>query len=309
MLRCTRSINPLPPVPLSMKSALESPAPRVSVLVPLYKTQEIHLRQLIESVLAQTLREFECILYNDSPESGYLGQIVAEYGDARIRYVSGEKNLGISGARNRLIELAAAPYLAIIDHDDVMLPNRLELQTAYLDAHPGVGVVGCYVREIPHNRVVRYPEMDGDVRLALMGGCAVPHTGSMIRSAVLRESGIRYEDEFCPAEDYALWIRLLGYTEFHNIPQVLTQYRVHTKNVSCTQKARMKQSADAVRTLARELHPGLYLRSHALCKRVTYVRLFSLVPLFKIVHKCDHATVYLFDCIPVCTLKSKITWK
>ena len=291
-----------------MHSTLKSSAPRVSVLVPLYKTQEAHLRQLIESVLAQTLHDFEFILLNDSPEAEYLEQIVDEYKDARIRYVCGEKKLGISGARNRLIELAAAPYLAIIDHDDVMLPDRLEVQAAYLDAHPSVGVVGCWVQEIPRNRIVRYPEEDSDVRLALMGVCAVPHTGSMIRKAVLLENSIRYEGEFFPSEDYALWIRLLGYTVFHNISRVLTQYRVHTGSVSYTQKKRMKQCADAVRTLARGLYPGLYLRSHALCKRVTYIRLFSFVPLFKIVHKCEYASVYLFDCVPICTVKSKITW-
>lgn len=289
----------------AMNETVPQSEPKVSVLVPLYKTQEEHLRRMIESVLAQTLREFELILLNDSPEDTRLERIAAEYGDARIRYVCDGRNVGISAARNRLIELASAPYLAVLDHDDIMMPERLQLQVAYLDAHPEVGVVGCHVLEMPRNIVVRYPETDAQIRIALMDGCVVPHTGSVIRRSVLETTGIRYEAEYSPSEDYALWLRLLAHTKFHNIPQPLVKYRVHAANTSHAAADKMRYHSAELWALAQELYPQLYTRSLMLSKRITYIRLFSFIPLFRIVRRYNRATLYLFDYLPLFRIKTK----
>lgn len=119
---------------------------KVSVLVPLYKTQESHLRAAIDSILNQTFGDFELLLLDDSPAGEDLAGIVHSYQDSRIRYVRNEINLGISASRNKLFDLAQGEYLAIMDHDDISLPQRLEKQVAYLDAPPlkwGSWGVGC----------------------------------------------------------------------------------------------------------------------------------------------------------------------
>lgn len=290
-----------------MKENHHTSTPKVSVLIPVYRTPEAYLRQAIESVLGQTLRQFELLILNDSPEDTSLEKIVASYQDPRIRYVCDGKNMGISEARNRLVELATAPYLAIMDHDDIMLPNRLQLQAEYLDAHPEVGVVGCQALHMPKGKITHYPVENDDICMALMYGCVVPHTGSMIRKSVLEQAGLRYEENYSPSEDYALWIRLIKHTRFHNLPEVLVHYRIHADNTSHTRKERMKHQTITLQTLAHELYPQLHAKSLALGKHITYIRLFGVIPLLKIVRRGNRSSAYLFDCILLYSIKRKST--
>ena len=114
--------------------------------MPIWNTQEEHLREAMESILNQTYRDFEFLILNDSPDNTKLDEIVASYADPRIRYARNEKNVGITPSRNKLLQMAQGEYIAIFDHDDISEPQRLERQVAYLDAHPEVGVLGAGVR-------------------------------------------------------------------------------------------------------------------------------------------------------------------
>jgi glycosyltransferase involved in cell wall biosynthesis len=117
--------------------------PAVSVVMPIYNnTQEEFLREAISSILSQTFTDFEFLILNDSPDNTKLDNIVKSFHDKRIRYYKNKKNLGISGSRNKLIELAKGEFLAIFDHDDISLPDRLEKQVEFLNAHPEIGVCG-----------------------------------------------------------------------------------------------------------------------------------------------------------------------
>lgn len=282
---------------------------KVSVLVPLYKTQESHLRAALDSILNQTFRDFELLLLDDSPEGEDRSGIVRSYQDSRIRYVSNETNLGISASRNKLINMAQGEYLAIMDHDDISLPQRLEKQVAYLDTHPEVGVVGCRVRELPSGKIVAWPSEDADIRLRLMYGCVVPHSASMIRRSVLTDNGIRYEAEFSPAEDYALWCRMIPYTKFHNLKEVLFEYRIHAGNVSHCQSAAMDRAGLVVQGMVRAANPRLY-ETYRLCAvRTLVVRLFNVLPLFSVVSRGHRSTLKLFSFIPLLSWKQTLKMK
>ena len=151
--------------------------PKVSVLVPVYKTEPGFLREMVSSVLRQTLRDFELVILDDCPSDSREG-VVREFSDPRIVYAANERNLGITPSRNRLLDMARGEYLAILDHDDVCRADRLEREAAYLDAHPAVGVVGAWTRKVPGDHVMRHPTEDADIRLGMMEGCAVAHTTS-----------------------------------------------------------------------------------------------------------------------------------
>ena len=127
----------------------ETPAPKVSVLVPVYRPREEYLRACIDSILSQTFRDFELLLLDDCPEDRTAEAVIKSYADGRIRYSRNPANLGISASRNLLIDMARGEYLAVMDHDDISLPERLEKETAYLDAHPEVGVVSGRGLKIP----------------------------------------------------------------------------------------------------------------------------------------------------------------
>lgn len=139
----------------------ETPAPKVSVLVPVYRPREEYLRACIDSILSQTFCDFELLLLDDCPEDRTAEAVIKSYADGRIRYSRNPANLGISASRNLLIDMARGEYLAVMDHDDISLPERLEKETAYLDAHPEVGVVSGRVLKIPQikHRIIPKPAM------------------------------------------------------------------------------------------------------------------------------------------------------
>ena len=115
--------------------------PKVSVLMPVYNTKEAYLRTAIESILKQTFTDFEFLIMNDNSTDKNVEKVILSYKDPRISYSKNNKNLGISGARNKLVDMAHGEYLAIMDHDDESLPERFQKQVDFLDAHPDVGVV------------------------------------------------------------------------------------------------------------------------------------------------------------------------
>lgn len=215
--------------------------PAVSVLTPIYNTNHAHLRQCIESILNQTFTDFEFIILNDSPNNTELEKLVRSYDDKRIIYLKNDKNIGISQSRNKLIDVARGKYIAIFDHDDISHPTRLEKQVDFLNNNPYVGVVGTWTHWFGAKDFVRKnPEHDTDIKIRLTDVCAIMHTSAMIRKSVLTENNIKYEEQYTPAEDYRLWGQLMACTEFHNIQEVLVEYRYDEQNTSHRMKTRQE---------------------------------------------------------------------
>ncbi len=253
-------------------------APKISVLMPVYKTNERYLREAIESVLAQTVTDFEFLILDDCPADD-RESIVKSYRDPRIKYVKNERNLGITPSRNKLIDMAKGEYLAVFDHDDVSLPARFEKQVAYLDAHPKCGVVGSFAERFPKTKRLQYPIEDRKIKEYLMFGCAVLHPASMLRRSVL--GALRYEEKFSPAEDYALWCRLMEKTNFHNIPEVLFKYRDHETNTSKLQSQKMARATSLIHSFVRKDHPTLWAHVQKECDFWVFIRLFGLIQIKK----------------------------
>ncbi len=282
--------------------------PKVSVLFPLYKTNETHLRESINSVLNQTFTDFELLLLDDCPQDD-RSAIVAEFDDPRIRYEKNERNMGITPTRNKLISMAKGEYLATMDHDDLCLPERLEKQVAYLDAHPEVGVVSSIYQILGTETIIRHPEHDADIKLNLIAGeCSLLHPASMTRKSVLEEHGIRYEERFSPCEDYALWCDLIPHTRFHNIQEVLFLYRHHEGNTSHNNQERMQKLTISILTQARLNNPVLWqYYQQQYSRTITRCRVLGFLPLLKKVSCANAETVYLFSVIPLWSTKSKVS--
>lgn len=276
--------------------------PKVSVLMPVYKTDEAYLRVAIESILNQTFTDFEFLILDDCPDDD-REKVVKSYDDPRIIYAKNERNLGITPSRNKLIEMAKGEYLAVFDHDDVSLPERLEKQVAYMEANPNVGVCGCRLMRMSNHHISRNPSDNEAIKLALMEVCAVSHSASMIRRSVLMEHHIRYEEKFSPAEDYALFARLIPYTDFHNLDEVLFHYRDHEGNTSHLQSEKMRQTSFAIRAFVQVENPALYREFCLKAKHTTQFRLFG-IPLLKTIRQGYRVKGYLFDCLPIFSIKS-----
>ena len=283
--------------------------PKVSVLMPVYKTDENYLREAIESILSQTFEDFEFLILDDCPEDD-REEIIKSYKDKRIKYYKNEKNLGITPSRNKLIDMAKGEYLAIFDHDDISLPTRLEKQVAYLDEHPECGVVGCKTQRMSNGKQSKNPTNDHEIKLALMRVCALTHPASMIRKSVLINNNIRYEERFSPAEDYALWCRLIPYTKFHNLnDEVLFHYRDHAENTSHLQAKKMEDATFAIWAFVKAENPALYEKFLLKAKRTKRTRLFGFIPFLTTITQASRTKTYLFEKILLSTTKEVMKLK
>lgn len=278
--------------------------PKVSVLVPTYNTREAHLREMIESILGQTFTDFEFIILDDASPDARVREIIKSYDDPRIRFAVNEKNLGISPTRNILMDMARGEYLAVMDHDDICMPERFRLQVEFLDAHPEVGVVGSWIESHPKGKIKEFPESNEIIENMFMYTTGVIHPASMLRKSVLEEHSVRYEEEFSPGEDYALFCRLVGKTRFANIPQVLFRYRSHAGNTHKLQKCAMDMGTLKVRYFVRLDNPVIAMRAESWVIKAHTWKLFRVLPVMKIRQRGNARKTYLlFGIIPIFTWK------
>lgn len=278
--------------------------PKVSVLIPVYNTLEEHLQLCIESILNQSFKDFELIIVNDGSTEPQVERIVKSFDDARIRYYLNDENMGISKTRNYLIDLAQSEYLAIMDHDDFSAPDRLEKQVAFLDTHPEYGVVSARQKTMHSGSISKHPTDDENIRMLMMEGCPMIHSCTMLRKSVLDDHKIRYEEEFTPAEDYALYCRLMSYTKLHNLESILLHYRYHADNTSHRQANRMKRSDVRIKSMMKLEHPLLFEQYSRLVAKVTRVRLFGCIPLLKIISCNFRVKVKLFNIFTILSMRT-----
>lgn len=218
---------------MSRISKKASNAPKVSVLMPIYNTPIPHLRESIESILAQNFEDFEYLILNDSPENTKIDKIIESYSDIRIKYLKNESNVGLEASTNRLIDEARGEYLAIFDHDDISLPERLQREVDFLDANPKYGVVSAQFRLFGlQNFDTGNPLDSKSIKATLLTASCVSHTTAMFRKSVLIDNNIRYEKDYFPAASYRIITRLALVTEVQNLPEVLLRYRMDGNNTS-----------------------------------------------------------------------------
>jgi len=205
--------------------------PKISVLMPVYNCAK-YLRQAIDSILAQTFTNFEFLIIDDGSSDGSV-EIINSYQDPRIRFIRNEHNLGYIPRLNNGIDLAAGEYLARMDADDISLPQRLERQAAFMDAHPEIAACGTWAQDIDADgRVLATNEKPSGEQLGYEFWRPSPlyHPSAMIRLSQLGE--MRYDSAFLFSEDYELWLRLRARYRIDNVPECLLLYRVHEQSVS-----------------------------------------------------------------------------
>ena len=204
----------------------------VSVIMPVYNGAK-YLQEAVESILIQTLPEFELIIIDDnSTDKSRIILEIASQQDARVHLYYNEKNLGLPGTLNRGLELARGEYIARMDQDDISLPGRLEKQVCYLQAHPEVGICGTWA-EIINERageIWRYPSAHYEIYAKMLFANTLVHPSVMMRTSVLHRFALRYDENAIHFEDYDLWSRALPLIQFANIPEALLLYRLHGAN-------------------------------------------------------------------------------
>ena len=179
--------------------------PLVSVVMLTYKRADI-VPQAIDSILAQTFKDFEFIILNDgSPDN--TDEVIKKYvkKDSRIRYYKNDQNRGIAYSRNRAASLAKGKYVAIMDDDDESLPERLQKQVEFMEKHPDVTVVSGQIKESI------WPEISQDSNQLAAGLIQLNNIGNantMYRREFVQEHKITYQNVDY-GEDWYFWLEIL----------------------------------------------------------------------------------------------------
>ncbi len=204
--------------------------PKISVIMPIYNTTPEHLHQAVSSILRQTFTDFEFLILNDSPKNLKLDEIVKSFGDKRIRYIKSEHSLGVADAHNKLLAMAKGKYIAVMDHDDISLADRLARQYAFMEAHKDVGICGTAYRrfgKLLKIKTIKNPEHHDKIQASLLFKCPIHHPSSMIRKKILDDFHICYDNHFISLNDRKLYLDISKHAKLHNLQEVLYKYRMH----------------------------------------------------------------------------------
>ena len=235
------------------QSAAWKGAPRVSIVVPLYCTNETFLREMIGSVQAQSYENWELCLADGSPkeEAVRLEAVVRECAgeDARICYRRLEKNLGIAGNTNAAIAMAHGEWIALLDHDDLLAPDALYETVRLILRGPkddtGVAATGFHKAGAQYDMIYTDEDkvdMDGkthfqphfkpDINIDLLRSNNYITHFTMMRKTLLEKAGM-IREEYDGAQDYDLFLRCVECAEaIGHVPRVLYHWRCHTESTS-----------------------------------------------------------------------------
>jgi len=225
--------------------------PKVTVLMTVYNGER-YLKECIDSVLNQPFKDFEFLVIDDCSMDNSRS-IVKSYKDDRIRLIENKKNLSQVSSLNIGLEHARGEYIARIDADDVMLPNRLERQLNFLNSRTDVALAGSWGDVIDERgdtiAISKLPVRNEEIIVGILIGEFISvHSSVMFRKDIILEVG-KYNEDFSFTEDFKLIIDLLvkGY-KINNIPERLIKYRLHNDRISVRDYApQIKRAHIAIR--------------------------------------------------------------
>jgi len=208
--------------------------PITSIIIPTYNRLHV-LPRAVESVLNQTLKDYEIIVVDDASTDNTKKMLIEKYG-VKIIYIGKRRNEGLSAARNTGIKSSRGKYIAFLDDDDVWLPKKLELQIDLIEKNPSLGLVycGCY-------KVDRDDKVMSEIKPTKKGYifddmlCANYIVGSASAALVKRELLVNtgyFDENLTSLEDWDLWIRISKFHEIDYVDQPLVKYKMHDYNMS-----------------------------------------------------------------------------
>ncbi len=218
----------------------------VSILLAVYNG-ETYLKEAIDSLLAQSFKDFELIVVDDGSTDG-TATILAAYTDTRLRVLTAEKNAGLIASLNWGVSVARGKYLARLDADDVAMPDRLENQVRYLDQHPEVALLGTGALLIDSAGKALYPtyyqQSIAAIPTHLLFRNVFIHSSIMVKTEVLRR--FPFDPTYYLAEDYIVWVQIAEMYQVVALQDAWVQHRIHENNITTVKQVQHLQTVHKI---------------------------------------------------------------
>lgn len=245
--------------------------PKLSVVLPVYREPLSYVESSVDSLRAQTFKDFECVVVLDDatnkPLKAYFTRLKAK--DKRFSLLINESNVGLAQTLNRGIAQARAPFVARHDADDICLPTRFAKQLAYLKSHPNVdllfgGITYIDERDAKKGTFIPQTQHVANIEKHIFDDLLLVHPTLMARTELMKRHP--YDPSFRRSQDLELWLRLIGLANFAVLPEVVLLYRVPSANDADTRIDKVVTwSRSAGRALAK--HRARYQSNPAYWRR------------------------------------------
>ncbi len=208
--------------------------PLVTWLIPVRDGMP-YIRETLASIAAQTYRDQQVLVWDNGSTDGTVEEVERWIPSRLPGRLVKDQPLPLGQCRARMVESTTTELLAWVDADDVVPPNRLAVQVAYMQAHPRVGLISGALQmtdtQLKPIKDVSPPWLeDADVRWMMRFSCSVAQGAAMFRRRAVLSVG-NYLD-ICPGQDFNLWARMTKTVRMGNVPDLVLYYRQHRQSVS-----------------------------------------------------------------------------
>ncbi|MFB2772958.1 glycosyltransferase [Pelatocladus sp. BLCC-F211] len=217
--------------------------PKISIVIPAYNSEKT-IKYAIESVLKQTLNDFELIIINDGSTDSTL-EVISQFKDPRIKVFSFE-NAGGNVSRNRGLERATAEFVSFLDADDIWTSDKLESQLHALKENPQAAVAYSWTDYIDEQGKLLFSgthiTANGNVYEQLIVSNFLENGSNPLisREALVQLDG--FDEDLTAAQDWDMWLRLAQNFDFIAVPRVQILYRISANSLS-TNLARQEKAS------------------------------------------------------------------
>jgi glycosyltransferase involved in cell wall biosynthesis len=209
----------------------------ISILFPTYNGEKF-INFSLQSILNQNHKELQIVIIDDGSTDNTLEKI-SSFKDSRIK-LHAKEHTGLADSLNYGLSKVTAELIIRADQDDISLPNRIEEQYKFINTNPEYGIVGTNFFSVDKNgkllQKVKYPEKHEYIIDQLPRKCCISHGSILIRKDLLLAIE-GYDSDLMAAEDWDLFLRLIGKTKFYNLQKYFVHKKLHDTNMSSTKKA------------------------------------------------------------------------
>lgn len=206
--------------------------PLVTVFIPVYNCEK-YIEESLESIINQTYENLDILIIDDGSTDNTVN-LIQQYKDKRIRLLRNDRNRGIPYTRSRGLEECKGKYLALMDADDISLPERIKKQVNFLEENKDIDAIGAYYQKFGGkiNRIVNKPSNSEEIRCGLIFANQIGNPTSMIRVSSIKKHNILYNKNYFVVQDYDFWVQLSKVGKIDVLKEVLLKYRTGHSNIS-----------------------------------------------------------------------------